>query len=112
MKKIILSLLFTTSIALSAQIGDSTQIGNSKWTFGGNAGISGGFGSNSGFGISVAPRVGYKISENVEVPKEEIEQIIAEKPVASHPSSVIGDTELETPIIDKKEKFYYNKKED
>lgn len=66
MKKIILSLLFTTSIALSAQIGGSTQIGNSKWTFGGNAGISGGFGSNSGFGISVAPRVGYKISENVE----------------------------------------------
>lgn len=44
-----------------------------------------------------------EISENVEVPKEEIEQIIAEKPVASHPSSVIGDTELETPIIDKKE---------
>ena len=66
MKKIILSLLITTSIALSAQIGGSTQIGNSKWTFGGNAGISGGFGSNSGFGISVAPRVGYKISENVE----------------------------------------------
>jgi len=44
-----------------------------------------------------------EISENVEVPKEEIEQIIAEKPVASHPSSVIGDTELETSIIDKKE---------
>jgi hypothetical protein len=65
-EKIILSLLITTSIALSAQIGGSTQIGNSKWTFGGNAGISGGFGSNSGFGISVAPRVGYKISENVE----------------------------------------------
>jgi hypothetical protein len=53
-------------LLLSAQIGGSTQIGNSKWTFGGNAGISGGFGSNSGFGISVAPRVGYKISENVE----------------------------------------------
>lgn len=44
-----------------------------------------------------------EISQNVEIPKEEIKQIIAEKPVVSHPSSVIGDTEIETPIIDKKE---------
>jgi len=43
------------------------------------------------------------ISENIEIPKEELEQIIAEKPVVSHPNSVDGDTELETPILDKKE---------
>ena len=43
------------------------------------------------------------ISENIEIPKEELEQIIAEKPVVSHPNSVVGDTELETPILDKKE---------
>ena len=43
------------------------------------------------------------ISENIEIPKDELEQIIAEKPVVSHPNSVVGDTELETPILDKKE---------
>jgi hypothetical protein len=43
------------------------------------------------------------VSENIEIPKDEIEQIIAEKPVVSHPNSLVGDTELETPIIDKKE---------
>lgn len=66
MKKIILSILITTSIALSAQIGGSTQIGNSKWTFGGYAGVTGGFGSNSGYAIHVNPRVGYKVTENFE----------------------------------------------
>ncbi len=66
MRKIILSLLIASSIGLSAQIGGSTQIGNSKWTFGGSAGVSGGFGSNSGFGLSISPRVGYKVTENLE----------------------------------------------
>lgn len=41
--------------------------------------------------------------ENLEASTSEIEQIIAEKPVETHPISVIGDTELETPILDKKE---------
>ena len=43
------------------------------------------------------------IPENVEIPKEEPQQIVENEPVISHPSSVIGDTELEAPIIEKKE---------
>lgn len=65
MKKILFSILiFTFSISF-AQIGSSTQIGSSKWTFGGSLGINGAFG-NGGFGLNISPRVGYKISENLE----------------------------------------------
>jgi len=39
-------------------------------------------------------------SENL---TETVEKIEAEKPVVTHPKSVVGDTELETPILDKKE---------
>lgn len=39
-------------------------------------------------------------SENL---TETVEKIEAEKPVVTHPKSVIGDTELEAPILDKKE---------
>ena len=67
MKKIILPFILLASIGLSAQIGISKKVaGNSKWTFGGNAGITGGFGSNSGSTINVTPRVGYKVTENLE----------------------------------------------
>lgn len=39
-------------------------------------------------------------SENL---TETVEKIEAEKPVVTHPKSVVGDTELEAPILDKKE---------
>lgn len=39
-------------------------------------------------------------SENI---TETVEKIEAEKPVVTHPKSVVGDTELEAPILDKKE---------
>lgn len=41
-----------------------------------------------------------KFSENL---TETVEKIEAEKPVVTHPKSVVGDTELEAPILDKKE---------
>ena len=52
------------SFSTFSQVENSTQ--NSKWTFGGYAGLTGGFGSNIGIAVHVAPRVGYKISENLE----------------------------------------------
>lgn len=42
-------------------------------------------------------------SEILETAKSELEKITAEEPVEMQPISVIGDTELETPILDKKE---------
>ncbi|GGP03950.1 hypothetical protein GCM10010992_14320 [Cloacibacterium rupense] len=42
-------------------------------------------------------------SENLETITSETEEIKAEKPVETHPISVVGDTEIETPILDKKE---------
>lgn len=42
-------------------------------------------------------------SEILETTNSELEKITAEKPVKSHPISVVGDTELETPILNKKE---------
>lgn len=42
-------------------------------------------------------------SENLETITSETEQIKAEKSVETHPISVVGDTEIETPILDKKE---------
>lgn len=41
-----------------------------------------------------------KFSENL---TETVEKIESEKPVVTHPKSVVGDTELEAPILDKKE---------
>ena len=66
MKKLILSLLFLSSTFTFAQISESSSLNSGKWTFGGSASINGTFGTYSTFGFSVAPRVGYKISENVE----------------------------------------------
>jgi hypothetical protein len=66
MKKLILSLLFLSSTFAFAQISESSSLNSGKWTFGGSASINGTFGTYSTFGISVAPRVGYKISENLE----------------------------------------------
>ncbi len=61
MKKLIFSILM---FAFAFSFG---QIGNGKWTFGGSLGINNSFGSNSGFGVHIAPRAGYKISENMEL---------------------------------------------
>ena len=53
---------------LNAQIGTSTKIGgeNSKWTFGGSAGLGGAFGDGGGISLYLSPRVGYKLTENLE----------------------------------------------
>lgn len=47
-------------------------------------------------------------SENL---TETVEKIEAEKPVVTHPKSVVGDTELEAPILDKKENEFVVLKE-
>ncbi len=46
-----------------------------------------------------------EFSENAETvnTSEEIEPVIVENPVVAHLNSVVGDTELETPIVDEKE---------
>lgn len=67
MKKILFTILILSFSISFAQVSDSLQIRDSKWTFGGNAGISGSFGTNSGFGFSISPRVGYKLTDNLEL---------------------------------------------
>lgn len=69
MRKLILFSVLISSFTLNAQTGTSTSIGgeNSKWTFGGSAGIGGSFGGgNSGTSISVSPRVGYQLTDDLE----------------------------------------------
>lgn len=69
MKKIILLSVIGFGLHLNAQIATSTPLGNteSKWTFGGSAGIGGSFGSGGGgTSIYLSPRVGYKLTENLE----------------------------------------------
>ncbi|QDP85335.1 hypothetical protein FNJ88_07065 [Chryseobacterium sp. SNU WT5] len=68
MRKILLFSVLISSFTLNAQIGTATSIGsgNSKWTFGGSAGIGGTFGSgNSGTSISISPRVGYQLTDDL-----------------------------------------------
>ncbi len=69
MKKILLLFIVSLSFNLNAQIGTSTNVGgeNSNWTFGGSAGLGGSFGGNDGgTSIYLSPRVGYKLTENLE----------------------------------------------
>ena len=68
MKKVLLLSMIISGFFLNAQIGTSTQIGgeNSKWTFGGYAGLGGAFGNGGGVSLYVTPRVGYKVTENLE----------------------------------------------
>lgn len=69
MKKLVFLLVLAFSLGFKAQIGTSTQVGgeNSKWTFGGSAGLGGSFGNGGGgTSVSLSPRVGYKITENLE----------------------------------------------
>ncbi len=46
------------------QIAMSSGTQNNRWTFGGGLGV--GFGSNSYFNFQVSPRVGYKITDQLE----------------------------------------------
>lgn len=69
MKKLFLLSLLSLSFSAQAQIGTSKTFGNanSHWTFGGSAGLGGAFGNNnSGTSVYVSPRIGYKITENLE----------------------------------------------
>jgi hypothetical protein len=47
-----------------------------------------------------------EIAAKIEVPAE-LEQIDETKPVVTHPASVVGDTELETPIVEKIEEAHH-----
>ena len=69
MKKLLLFFIISFTFFAKAQIGTSTTAGSaeSKWTFGGSAGLGGSFGSNSGgTSIYISPRIGYKLTENLE----------------------------------------------
>lgn len=64
MKKHFTLLLMFISFWSFAQIAMSSGNQNSRWTFGGGLGI--GFGSDSYFNLQVSPRVGYKITDQLE----------------------------------------------
>lgn len=65
MKKFIISLMLIVSGSVFSQVsvGVPSQ-GNSRWTFGGGIGV--GFGSNSSFSLQASPRVGYRITDDLE----------------------------------------------
>ncbi len=65
MKKFIIPLMLVISGSLFSQvsIGTGSQE-NNRWTFGGGIGV--GFGSNSAFYLQASPRVGYKITDDLE----------------------------------------------
>lgn len=65
MKKFIIPLMLMISGSLFSQvsIGTGSQQ-NNRWTFGGGIGV--GFGSNSAFYLQASPRVGYKITDDLE----------------------------------------------
>ncbi len=68
MKKLYITSLLFIGIASQAQtIGTSSLNPNSRWTFGGGAGIgfSGGSGG-AGTSIGVTPRIGYRLTDNLE----------------------------------------------
>ena len=65
MKKFIIPMMLVISGSLFSQvsIGTGSQQ-NNRWTFGGGIGV--GFGSNSAFYLQASPRVGYKITDDLE----------------------------------------------
>ncbi|WP_267403587.1 MULTISPECIES: hypothetical protein [unclassified Chryseobacterium] len=65
MKKFIIPLFLMISGAVFSQvaIGASPE-NNNRWTFGGGIGV--GFGSNSAFNLSASPRVGYRLTNDLE----------------------------------------------
>lgn len=64
MKKILTLSFLAISILSFSQIAMSPQTSANRWTFGGGLGL--GFGSNSSFNLQVSPRVGYKITDQLE----------------------------------------------
>lgn len=65
MKKFIISvfLLISGSIFSQVAVGTSPE-NNNRWTFGGGIGV--GFGSQSTFYLQASPRVGYKLTDDLE----------------------------------------------
>lgn len=64
MKKHFTLLLMMISFWSFSQIAMSSGTQSNRWTFGGGLGL--GFGSNSYFNLQVSPRVGYKITDQLE----------------------------------------------
>lgn len=65
MKKLFISLLILISGLSFSQITVETPTAETnKWTFGGGLGV--GFGSNSYFNLQVSPRVGYRLTKDLE----------------------------------------------
>lgn len=64
MKKHFTLLLMLISFWSFSQIAISPETPANRWTFGGGLGL--GFGSNSYFNLQVSPRVGYKITDQLE----------------------------------------------
>lgn len=65
MKKITLLILLSFSSTAFSQVAVGTPTAETnKWTFGGGLGV--GFGSNSYFNLQVAPRVGYRLTNDLE----------------------------------------------
>ncbi|PJJ64504.1 hypothetical protein [Chryseobacterium geocarposphaerae] len=58
-----LFLLISGSVFSQVAVGTSPE-SNNRWTFGGGIGL--GFGSNSYFNLSATPRVGYKLTNDLE----------------------------------------------
>ncbi|MFC4686213.1 hypothetical protein ACFO4P_04600 [Epilithonimonas pallida] len=64
MKKIFTLGLIVINILAYSQIAMNSGKQSNRWTFGGGLGV--GFGSNSYFNLQVSPRVGYKITDQLE----------------------------------------------
>ena len=64
MKKIFTLSLIVCNVFCFSQIAMSSGTQTNRWTFGGGLGI--GFGSNSYFNLQLSPRVGYKITDQLE----------------------------------------------
>jgi len=65
MKKLIVPLFFLISGSVFSQIAADSLSGNrNRWTFGGGIGV--GFGSQSTFYLSASPRVGYRLTDDLE----------------------------------------------
>lgn len=65
MKKFILPLFLLISGSILSQVAvGAPPENNNRWTFGGGIGL--GFGSNNYFNLSTAPRVGYRLTDDLE----------------------------------------------
>lgn len=64
MKKLVSFLFLVISILGFSQVAVNSGTQNNRWTFGGGLGL--GFGSDSYFNLQVSPRVGYKITDQLE----------------------------------------------